>query len=140
MITTISTPLERILPQRSPFILISALKNYSETEAVTTFKIAESHLLAENGVLSEAGILENMAQTAAAQLGYKALLNGIVSPLGFIAAVRNFEVNAYPKTGQEIETKIAYANVVLNIQVVNAEVFLEGQKIASAELKIFIQE
>ncbi|HEY0261605.1 MAG TPA: 3-hydroxyacyl-ACP dehydratase [Chitinophagales bacterium] len=140
MITTINAPLEKILPQRNPFILISALNDYSETTAVTTFVIAENHLLVENGTLNEAGLLENMAQTAAAQLGYKALLNGIVAPLGFIAAVKNFEVISYPKIGQKIETKIAYVNVVLNIQVVNAEVFLCGEKIASAELKIFIHE
>ena len=137
---TISAPLEKILPQKNPFILISELNDYSETTAGTTFSVAENHLLVENGTLTEAGLLENMAQTAAAQLGYKALLNGIVAPLGFIAAVRNFEVTVYPKAGEEIETKILYANVVLNIKVVNAEVFLRGEKIASAELKIFIQE
>lgn len=136
----VNVPLEKILPQRPPFVLISSMNDYSPTSASTVFTVPENHVLVENGMLSEAGVLENMAQTAAAQLGYTAYLNGVVAPLGFIAAVRNFEVTAFPRAGQNIETKMTYLNIVLNIQVVYTEVFLNEQKIASAELKIFIQE
>ena len=59
-----------ILPQREPFLFVDRLVHYDERETVTEFRIAADHLLVADGYLTAPGILENMAQSSAARIGY----------------------------------------------------------------------
>ncbi len=132
--------LEKIIPQRAPFAMIDCLVKHSSKAATSSLQISSSNILVENNYLSAAGMLENMAQTAAAHLGYEAYLRDLEAPVGFIAAVKNFIVNENPVVGTQIETTIEYTNTIINIHIVNAVTYLNDKEIAKAELRIFIQE
>ena len=58
-----------LIPQKPPFVLISSLLEASKNHSVTSFRFDENHVLCEDGKLTIGGLLENIAQTAAAKTG-----------------------------------------------------------------------
>jgi predicted hotdog family 3-hydroxylacyl-ACP dehydratase len=129
-----------LIPQREPFVMIESLLRHSKKSAMSSFTILSDNVMLEDNMLSEEGLLENMAQTAAAHLGYITYVEGFDSPIGFIAAVKNLSISKLAHVGETIETTITYTNTILNIHLVNAAVTLNGIEIANAELRIFIKE
>lgn len=127
------------IPQAEPFVMIDELVETTEAQTLTRFTIREGHLFVEDGCFTEPGLIENMAQTAAAGTGWKAAQEGTPVPVGFIGAVKNFEVSRLPRVGDRIESVIVLQHQVLNAHVVQGSVRLNGEQIASAEFKIFLQ-
>ncbi|MFZ1798669.1 MAG: 3-hydroxyacyl-ACP dehydratase, partial [Chitinophagaceae bacterium] len=113
----------KIIPQRPPFVLVDHLLFADENSAETSFLIHPENILAENGYLSEAGLMENMAQTAAAKAGYEAFKKNRPVARGFIASVKNFEVISLPAVGQEIRTSITIRDTVMQMMGISATVF-----------------
>jgi 3-hydroxyacyl-[acyl-carrier-protein] dehydratase len=128
------------IPQAAPFEMIDTLVSANKTETLTQFCIPENHLFVSNGYFTEPGLIENMAQTAAAGTGYDAARNKKPAPVGFIGAIKNFEVTQLPKKGATIQTTAKVLMQVMNATVVQAMVHLDGTLIATAEFKIFLEE
>jgi 3-hydroxymyristoyl/3-hydroxydecanoyl-(acyl carrier protein) dehydratase len=63
-----------LLPQRPPFIMVDKLTNYDTVSAKTVFAIREDNLFCKDGVMEEAGLVENIAQTCATRTGFKQFL------------------------------------------------------------------
>ncbi len=80
------------IPQREPFVMIDTLLYADDTIARTAFTVTRDNVFSENDVFAAAGLMENIAQTAAAGAGYKAVKNNDPVPLGYIAVVKIFEV------------------------------------------------
>lgn len=129
-----------LIPQRPPFVMIGQLLKADEKVSSTSFEITEGHLFVENGVFTEPGLVENMAQTAAAGTGYKAQQEGKQPVVGFIGALKNLNIMALPKVGDTIITEVAFMNQVMNVHIVQGRVYLNETEIANCELKIFLQE
>ncbi len=128
------------LPQRPPFVMIDRLHRADDTLIQTSFEIREGHELVKNGVFTEAGLVENMAQTAAAGTGAKARESGQSAPVGFIGALKNLIIKELPGIGKTITTEIIFVHQVMNAHVVQGTVKMDGREIAACELKIFLQE
>ncbi|MBW8684084.1 3-hydroxyacyl-ACP dehydratase [Chitinophaga rhizophila] len=126
------------IPQRTPIVMISGILEVKDNITRTGLQIAADNLFVEEGVLKSPGLLENMAQTAAARVGYVALQEGTPVPIGFIGAVKDFEVFAFPPAGSFIETTTEIQSQVFNATMVAAKVTLDGRLMAQCELKIFI--
>jgi len=128
-----------LLPQSSPFIMVSKLLNMEAGKTTTSFIIEESNVLVCQGVFTEAGLLENIAQTAAAGAGYHASLKNKPVQKGYIGAVKNFIIFALPKVNDEITTEIEETGVVFNMQTIQGKVWLEEKLLAQCEMRIFLQ-
>lgn len=126
------------IPQRDPMILVHQLLEFSNNHVISGFDVEEAHVLVSNGTLTEAGLLENMAQTAALGKGYEFALKNKKPPLGFIGAVKAFKVSRLPKVGMQIKTHLELKHEVLNASIVSTRVMENSEEIASCELKIFI--
>ena len=126
------------IPQRTPIVMISGILEVKDNITRTGLQIAPDNLFVEDGVLKSPGLLENMAQTAAARVGYVAKQGNTPVPIGFIGAVKDFEVFAFPPAGTFIETTTEIQSQVFNATMVAASVRLNGDLIAQCELKIFI--
>jgi len=126
------------IPQRSPMVMVDALLSYSAEEAKTAFMVKPDNVLLEEDCLSEAGLLEHVAQSAALGKGYEFALKNEKPPLGFLGAVKKLKIMQLPKPGQQIETQIILKHVIMNASVVEAKVFVANEMIASCELSIFI--
>jgi len=103
----------------------------------SSFKVKVNNVLANDGVLQESGLLENMAQTAALGAGY--LAQGENRPVvsGYIAAVNNLEVFSLPGVNDELITETKIENRIFNVTVITGKVLNKGELIASCEMKLF---
>jgi predicted hotdog family 3-hydroxylacyl-ACP dehydratase len=129
-----------LIPQRPPFVMIDQLVSYNETGCNTKFLIGAENVLVSDGELSEAGLTENIAQTAAAGLGcIKLQTNGPIL-IGYIAAIKNLEVFAQPKVGDVIETNVTITNQVFDVTIIDGTIKCEGELLAKCEMKIFIKQ
>ena len=130
-----------ILPQREPFLLVDRLVRYDDREAETSFTVPAEHLLVEDGHLTASGILENMAQSSAARIGYqcKYILHVPVR-IGFIGAIRKFRVHRLPASGETLTTTIILREDVFGITLTDAVVRVGEEIIAEASLKTALGE
>lgn len=131
--------IEKYIPQRSPVIMIDALWSCDNEQATTSLTVQRDNLFVEHGRFTEAGLLENIAQTAAAKVGYECAQKGIPVPPGFIGAIKNLEVSYLPKSGETIRTVIKIENEIFGMTLIAGEVSFESQIIAKAEMKIVLQ-
>ena len=130
-----------ILPQREPFVFVDQLVHYDERETVTAFTVPAEHLLVADGYLTAPGILENMAQSSAARIGYlcKFILHVPVR-VGYIGAIRKFRVYRLPAVGETLTTTILFREDVFGISLVDAVVRVGEDLIAEASLKTTLGE
>jgi predicted hotdog family 3-hydroxylacyl-ACP dehydratase len=132
------TDLEQLIPQRAPMVMIDGLDAVSNEGAVSRFVVRAENIFVNSGYFAEAGLLENMAQTAAARAGRISSAKGEAPPVGFIGGVKDLRVRRLPEVGQELTTRVTILHEVLNASVVKGEVQVDGESIAHCELKIFI--
>jgi predicted hotdog family 3-hydroxylacyl-ACP dehydratase len=129
-----------LIPQRPPFVMVDELLFCDESSTKTSFRIIQDNVLVFNGKLSEAGLMENIAQTAAAGTGYKANLDNIPVTVGYIGSVKNFEVFELPKIGDELVTEIKIENRVFDMTIISGTVKRNDELIAQCEMNIFISK
>ena len=132
--------IDTILPQQSPFIMIDKLIRCDNVITETTFLLSNDNLFIYNGVFQESGIIENIAQTCAARMGYiNSVINSIEIKVGFIGAIKELSIHSLPKTGDILNTSIEVKNEVLNFILIDAKVKVNNTLIAECEMKIFEQ-
>ncbi|MGK7389883.1 MAG: hypothetical protein ACNS60_06010 [Candidatus Cyclobacteriaceae bacterium M2_1C_046] len=130
----------KYIPQRPPFVMVDKVFEDGPDYIITGFDLKEDNILAENGYFNEGGLVENIAQSAALFAGFQFQAKGKPAPLGYIAGIKDLKIFFRPPCNTEIKTKIRLTNDLMNIQVVEGEVFnKENQKVASCELRIFIK-
>ena len=129
-----------LIPQREPMVMISRLVEANESFATTEFDIAEDNIFVENNKLTEPGIVENIAQTAAVQAGYYFTINKIPVPIGYIAMVKNLEITNLPSISSHITTTITIRSKVMDITMVEGVVMEGSKEVARCEMRIFIKK
>lgn len=117
--------------------MVDHLTDYSETQTTCELTIRKDNVFCENGELASAGLIEHIAQTCAARLGYynKYILKTGVR-LGFIGEVKDLEIVRLPREGETIETTIVVMQEIFDVTLVTAEVRVGEETIATTRLKI----
>lgn len=136
----LKTEVEALLPQKHPFVMADALYNYTETEITAGLTVTETNILTDNGIFTEAGLLEHMAQCIALHAGYRYKLKNDPVPMGFIAAMNNTEIYSLPKTGDIIVTKATLLREFSGMSQVKVISEVNGTMIAEAEMKTVIAQ
>ena|SRR5579872_1427639 len=126
------------IPQRPPFVMIGELISVDERQTITNFTIREDNIFVNNGIFSESGMIENMAQTAGAGVGYRIQMEGKPLQIGYIAALKNIQIHALPKVNDTITTEITMQQKVLSFHLVNGKVMCGDKEMATCEFKIFV--
>lgn len=131
-----------LLPQQEPFVMVGRLTHFDMEKTVTRTTIKPDNIFVENSLFTPSGIIENIAQTCAARIGYvnKYILRKGIQ-LGFIGAIRNLRLHRLPAAGQEIETAIVTVEEVFGMTLVTATVKSgDNDIIAECEMKIAVSE
>ncbi|MFD2526296.1 3-hydroxyacyl-ACP dehydratase [Flavihumibacter stibioxidans] len=128
-----------VIPQRPPFVMIDELIQCDENLTRTAFTVRQDNLFLENGRLGSSAMVENIAQTAAAGSGYKALKENGPVLVGFIGAIKNLVIADLPAAGDLLQTETRLVNSVFNVSIVEGKVFSGDKLMASCEMKIFLQ-
>ncbi len=129
-----------LIPQRPPFIMIDCLTHFDPVLTSSRFTVRDNNLFFSEGRLLASGLIENIAQTCAARIGYINRLSNEVIKLGFIGAVRNLKIYKTPLAGDTIYTTITVKEEVFQMTLVDAVVKLNDETIAEAEMKIALSD
>lgn len=136
------TPEEDILlliPQRPPFVMIDSLLYSDENSTRTTFRVTAENIFVVDGRLREPGLLENIAQTAAARAGAIARMEGKPVAIGYIGAVKHLEIAGLPRVNDELITEIRIEDQVFNVTIISGRVWCNEITLAQCEMKIFVE-
>lgn len=128
-----------LIPQRHPFVMIDNLFHSNDKLTRTSFSINEKNVLCRNKKFTEAGLIENMAQTAAVGAGYEAKINNTKIKTGFIGAIKNLKIYELPNVNQEIITEVKTDYIFDNVSIISSNIKLNNKIIAECEMKIFLQ-
>lgn len=135
-----SIDVHTVLPQQEPFVMIGCLTHFEMTTSTTETIIKDTNIFVDNGLFSAAGMMENIAQTCAARIGFynKYILHKEVQ-VGFIGAVKNYIVNSLPAAGSTITTRVDILEEIFGMTLANAEITCNGEIIATAEIKLSVR-
>ncbi|MCX7548538.1 hypothetical protein OS188_11305 [Xanthomarina sp. F1114] len=133
--------ISHLIPQKSPFVMVDCLLDFTENKVVSSFKIIESNLFLKNNRLLESGIIENMAQTVALHTGYDFFLKNEIAPTGYIGSIKKVEILKLPQLNDIITTKVDILYEFNGVTMVAVKVFNElNEEIAFGEMKTVIAD
>jgi len=127
-----------LIPQAPPFVMVDALTYSDEETTRSTFRITADNCMVDNGFFTEGGLLENIAQTAAARVGHIAKAENRPITGGYIGAVKDLEVFFLPAIDSEIVTEIKIENQIFNVSVITGQVWCNKSLVARCEMKVFL--
>lgn len=133
--------IHELLPQQEPFVMIDTLVHFDHTLTVTETTVKADNIFVDAGHFSASGLMENIAQTCAARIGYvnKYILKKGIQ-LGFIGAVRNFEVVDLPKVGDLLTTYVDVKEEIFGMTLAEARIECKGKTLVTTEMKIAVKE
>lgn len=124
------------LPQRPPFVFVDRILECENQCIKTDFVITADHELVHDGFLLETGVMENIAQSCAACIGWENRDKGV--RVGVIGSVNNWEAHFCPRVGDTLLTTINIGAQVFDATIVEAETRCNGQLVAKCEMKVFL--
>lgn len=138
----IKTDILRLLPQREPMLMVDELCDADETTAVTRLSVRPNNLfLCADGMLEGVAMIENIAQSASAFVGYKSLLAGHdTAPTGYIGEVKKFNCIQRPHVGDTLTTKIQMGATAEGVSLLDGQVFVADKLMAETQMKIYVKE
>jgi len=130
----------QLIPQRPPIVMVDVVWSATDEGAETGLTIREDNIFVQKGLFREPGLIEHIAQSAAAFAGYGTFVRGEQPKLGFIGEIKECIFHQLPRVGCELHTTIRMIAVVKGISLISAETTCEGQPVANCQMKIFIKE
>jgi 3-hydroxymyristoyl/3-hydroxydecanoyl-(acyl carrier protein) dehydratase len=130
----------QMIPQKTPMAMIDTIIAVNAQKAVTALTITEDNIFCEEGFFQAPGLSENIAQTAAAQVGYLSHLAGEAPPVGFIGAIKNLNIEQLPKIGDQLITEIEIEHEIMGFTLINGISKVGDQIMAQCQMKIFIAD
>jgi len=116
--------------------MIDALLAVGQNSARGHLYIRDSNLFIENGVLAEPGLIEFIAQTAAAYTGFKNKTTNKNVSEGYIGAIKNLVIYHLPQVNSAIESEIVVENEIVGFTIIAGRVYQEGRLLAECEMRI----
>lgn len=126
-----------LLPQQEPFVMIGKLTACSEEGVTTETVIKPSNIFAADGRFHTAGMVENIAQSCAARMGYVSKYikhDGI--KIGVIGSVRKLKILGHPKAGDTITTKTDIIDEVMGVTLAVATISVGDELMAKGQIKL----
>lgn len=134
----------QLIPQRPPMVMFHELWSCDSKKVVTRFTVRKDNIFLDENGLSASGLLENMAQTAAARIGWlmknQPGSENNMPPVGVIGSIKNFRLHFRPAPGSILETTVDIEHEVLQATIVKGRVEVNGILAAETEMQIFITE
>ena len=125
--------IKELIPQRAPIMMVDTFYDADEVEC--------NFFIGDDGMFSEPGLIEHIAQSASAFAGYKEKLkNAEKPPVGYIGEIKKFKLIRRPKVGERVLTHIKTVSEIMNVSLIKTEAKVNDETIATCQMKIFIKE
>lgn len=142
--------IQNYLPHRAPMLMVDLILEIDANSVETEFLIKEDNIFVDNGILIEAGLIENTAQTCSSIVGKKYFFeedgteNENVNVIGFISALKNLKIHSLPKVDDVITTKATLVSKFVGddytLCTMSCESLLEDKILLECEINLFIQK
>ena len=132
--------LYKLIPQRNPIVMVDTFFCADEESAETGLHVQLGNIFCEGGFLREPGMIEHVAQSAAAFAGYASFTKGEAPKLGFIGEVKKFKIIRLPKVGEFLRTRLRVLGEAAGVTLISAETKSGEEVLATSQMKIFIKE
>lgn len=129
-----------LIPQRPPIVMVDSFYGIEENCSYSGLTVTAGNIFCREGKLQEAGIIEHIAQSAAARIGYIYLQNDEQVPLGFIGSVDKLTIHDLPEVGQELLTEVTVIQEVFDITLIAARVGTAEGVVAECRMKIYLEK
>ncbi len=134
-----------LLPQKPPMVMVDGLLSHDAQKTVSTLLIEADNIFLKGQLFTEAGLVENIAQTAALRTGWMARQTegtgkASAPPVGVIGGIKDLRIHELPPAGTRLTTTVSIVAEVMNATVVSGKVEAGGKTLAECEMKIFLQE
>jgi predicted hotdog family 3-hydroxylacyl-ACP dehydratase len=129
-----------LIPQRPPFVMVDRLLSAGDRSVTSCLLISEDNIFVASGLFHESGLIENIAQTAAAMNGYHARIRGEMTGIGYLAGIRELKIMALPGVHKELKTTVTEEHNVLNTSIIRGQVHEGKRLIATCEMKVFMED
>lgn len=133
-------PVEQLIPQRPPFVLVDGIIEHTEDKTISSFTIPADHILVEERALSSYGLIEHMAQSAALRSGYESHQKKEQPKTGFIGTVSNAIIYQLPPAGNRITTVVHQTSQILNFIVIECKAYMQETLLAECSMKIVLMD
>ena len=129
--------------------MVDRLWNADEQSAETGLLVCDGNIFITEGKLHVSGMIEHIAQSAAAFTGYNNYLQGGKPKIGYIGEIKDCHIQRLPLIGERLFTRICVIAEAGGITLMSAESFLataEGssplhdQQLLDCRIKIFMKE
>jgi len=137
--------IQNYLPHREPMLMADAIVEIGREHAVTSFFIKDDNIFVENGLFSEAGMIEHIAQTCSAIIGqdFGEDIRQSDDPgarvIGFITQIKKVTIQHKPAAGTEITSRATLISQFGEICSIFCETFAGNTLLATAEISLFIK-
>ena len=129
--------IEQLIPQRPPIVMVDTLLFCNRLHTQTGYTVAANGVFIEDNHLSAVGLIENIAQTVAARMGYLSIYGpeatGIVRT-GVIGSIKNLVIESLPIIGSQLITYVDLIEEVGDMVLVKARVTNKEDKLATCEM------
>ena len=127
-----------LIPQRAPIVMVDEFLGIEESVSKSSLTVRKDNIFVDDATLSECGLIEHIAQSAAARVGHIFNILNRPIPIGYIGSVNDFAIAAHPKVGDTIYTTIEVIQEVFNITLIRAVCRVNDVEIATCKMKIFL--
>ena len=127
-----------LIPQRAPIVMVDRFLGIEDGISRTELYVREDNIFVKDGHLTECGLIEHIAQSAAARVGYVFRSEGQEVPVGYIGSVNKFSIDMLPATGNVLSTEVKVLQKVMGISLIEAECRIDGVHVAGCRMKIFL--
>lgn len=130
----------KYIPQREPMVMIDRFYGIEGGCSYSSLYVKADNIFCENDFLTESGIIEHIAQSAAVRSGYEHISRNEPVPVGFIGSVGKLHIYTLPPVGSELQTTLRIEAEMMNIILISAQVEINGEPVAACQMKIALQK
>ena len=129
--------------------MVDELRHIDEQSAETSLVVRNDNIFVRSGVMQVPGLIENIAQSAAAFTGYHNSEQDVEPKIGYIGEVKNCAVHRLPRIGERIYTRIAVLAEAGGITLMSAISYsadpedsapVNDRLLTECQIKIFLKE
>ena len=132
--------IHEVLPQQEPFVVVGRLVRFALDTSTTETLVAEDNIFVEDGYFSAFGMMENIAQTCAARIGFynKYILLKPVE-IGYIGAIREYDVHSLAPAGSLLTTTVDVEEEIFGMTLARATVRCGEDVLATARVQLSVK-
>ena len=120
--------------------MVGRLVSFGLESSTTETVIDENNIFVDDGFFSPCGMMENIAQTCAARIGfYNKYILGRDVRIGYIGAIRDYEIRGKARVGALVSTTVDVLEEVFGMTLAEAVVRCDGEIIATCQVKLAVK-